>query len=34
MPISAQVHAILHEAKPPRDAIRELMTRPMKIETL
>jgi glycerol-3-phosphate dehydrogenase (NAD(P)+) len=34
MPITAQVHAILHEAKPPRDAIRELMTRPMKIETL
>src|SRR5438270_4192985 len=28
MPISQQMHAILHEGKPPRDAIRELMTRP------
>ncbi len=28
MPISQQMHAILHEGKPARDAIRELMTRP------
>jgi glycerol-3-phosphate dehydrogenase (NAD(P)+) len=28
MPITNQVHAILHENKSPRDAIRELMTRP------
>jgi glycerol-3-phosphate dehydrogenase (NAD(P)+) len=28
MPISQQMHAILHQAKPARDAIRELMTRP------
>jgi glycerol-3-phosphate dehydrogenase (NAD(P)+) len=28
MPISTQMHKILHEAKSPRDAIRELMTRP------
>jgi glycerol-3-phosphate dehydrogenase (NAD(P)+) len=28
MPITEQVHAILQEGKPPRDAIRELMTRP------
>ncbi len=27
MPITEQIYAILHEAKPPRDAIRELMTR-------
>ena len=27
MPISEQMHAILHEGKSPRDAIRELMTR-------
>jgi glycerol-3-phosphate dehydrogenase (NAD(P)+) len=28
MPITNQVHAILHENKSPRDAIRDLMTRP------
>jgi len=28
MPITHQVHAILHEDKSPRDAIRDLMTRP------
>ena len=28
MPISQQMHAILHDGKPSRDAIRELMTRP------
>jgi glycerol-3-phosphate dehydrogenase (NAD(P)+) len=28
MPITSQVHAILHEGKSPRDAIRDLMTRP------
>jgi glycerol-3-phosphate dehydrogenase (NAD(P)+) len=27
MPITEQMHAILHANKPPRDAIRELMTR-------
>jgi glycerol-3-phosphate dehydrogenase (NAD(P)+) len=27
MPITEQMHAILHEGKPPRDAIYELMTR-------
>jgi glycerol-3-phosphate dehydrogenase (NAD(P)+) len=27
MPITQQMHAILHEGKPPREAIRELMTR-------
>lgn len=27
MPITQQMYAILHEGKPPRDAIRELMTR-------
>ncbi len=32
MPISQQMHAILHEGKPPKDAIRELMTRPGKVE--
>lgn len=32
MPITAQMHAILHEGKPPREAIRELMTRPGKTE--
>ncbi len=28
MPISQQMHAILHQGKPAREAIRELMTRP------
>jgi glycerol-3-phosphate dehydrogenase (NAD(P)+) len=32
MPITAQMYAILHDGKPPKDAIRELMTRPGKIE--
>lgn len=32
MPITAQMHAILHEGKPPREAIRELMTRPGRTE--
>ena len=32
MPITEQIHAILHEDKSPRDAIRELMTRPGKAE--
>ncbi len=34
MPITQQMHAILHEGKPPRDAIHELMTRPSKGENL
>ena len=32
MPISEQMYAILHDGKSPRDAIRELMTRPGKAE--
>ena len=32
MPITEQMHAILHEDKSPQDAIRELMTRPGKVE--
>ncbi len=32
MPITEQVAAILHEDKSPRDAIRELMTRPGRTE--
>jgi glycerol-3-phosphate dehydrogenase (NAD(P)+) len=32
LPISEQMHAILHQGKPPKDAIRELMTRPGKGE--
>lgn len=32
MPITQQMHAILHENKSPRDAIRELMTRPAASE--
>lgn len=32
MPITEQMHAILHEGKPPRDAIHELMTRSGKSE--
>jgi glycerol-3-phosphate dehydrogenase (NAD(P)+) len=34
MPITEQMHAILHEGKTPRDAIYELMTRSSKSETL
>ena len=33
MPITQQVHLILHQGKAPRDAIRNLMTRPGKLET-
>ncbi len=32
MPITEQMHAILHDGKPPREAIRELMTRSGKSE--
>ncbi|MBI2677363.1 MAG: NAD(P)-dependent glycerol-3-phosphate dehydrogenase [Candidatus Koribacter versatilis] len=32
LPISEQMHAILHAGKPPKDAIRELMARPGKDE--
>lgn len=32
MPITEQMYAILHDGKPPREAIRELMTRPGKVE--
>jgi len=32
MPITQQVHAILHQDKSPRDAIHELMTRPATSE--
>jgi glycerol-3-phosphate dehydrogenase (NAD(P)+) len=34
MPITEQMHAILHQGKAPRDAIIELMTRSGKSETL
>ena len=34
MPITQQMHFILHDGKPPRDAIHELMTRPGKGENL
>jgi glycerol-3-phosphate dehydrogenase (NAD(P)+) len=34
MPITEQMHAILHQGKAPRDAIHELMTRSSKSETL
>jgi len=34
MPITEQIHAILHEGKAPREAIYELMTRSSKSETL
>jgi glycerol-3-phosphate dehydrogenase (NAD(P)+) len=27
MPITEQMHAVLYEGRPPRDAIRELMER-------
>ncbi len=33
MPITAQMHAILHQGKAPREAIHELMTRSGKSET-
>jgi glycerol-3-phosphate dehydrogenase (NAD(P)+) len=32
MPIAEQMYAILHDGKSPHDAIRELMTRPGKVE--
>jgi glycerol-3-phosphate dehydrogenase (NAD(P)+) len=32
LPISEQVYAILHQGKPPRDAIRDIMERPLKRE--
>jgi glycerol-3-phosphate dehydrogenase (NAD(P)+) len=32
MPITEQIHAILHQGKSPRDAIHELMTRSGKSE--
>ena len=32
LPITEQVDAILHQAKPPQDAIREIMDRPLKRE--
>jgi glycerol-3-phosphate dehydrogenase (NAD(P)+) len=32
MPITEQVHAILHEGKSPNEAIRELMARPGRDE--
>ena len=32
MPITEQMYAILHDGKSPRDAIRELMARPGKVE--
>ncbi len=32
MPITEQMYAILHDGKPPRDAIRDLMTRTAKSE--
>lgn len=32
MPITSQMYAILHDGKPPKEAIRELMTRPGKVE--
>lgn len=32
MPITEQMYAILHDGKAPRDAIRELMARPGKVE--
>ncbi|HYJ84443.1 MAG TPA: NAD(P)H-dependent glycerol-3-phosphate dehydrogenase [Pyrinomonadaceae bacterium] len=32
MPITDEVHAVLYEKKPARDATNELMTRPLKVE--
>jgi glycerol-3-phosphate dehydrogenase (NAD(P)+) len=32
MPITEQMYAILHDGKPPRDAIHDLMTRSAKSE--
>jgi glycerol-3-phosphate dehydrogenase (NAD(P)+) len=33
MPITEQMHAILNQGKPPREAIHELMTRSSKSES-
>lgn len=33
MPITAQVHALLYEAKPPQEAIRDLLARELTTET-
>jgi glycerol-3-phosphate dehydrogenase (NAD(P)+) len=33
MPITAQMHAVLNEGKPPREAIHALMTRTSRRET-
>ena len=33
MPITEQMHSVLHQGKAPRDAIRELMTRSAKSES-
>jgi glycerol-3-phosphate dehydrogenase (NAD(P)+) len=33
MPITEQMHAVLHEGKPPREAIHELMTRTARSES-
>jgi len=33
MPIAEQMHRILHDGKPPRDAMRELMARPVASES-
>jgi glycerol-3-phosphate dehydrogenase (NAD(P)+) len=32
MPITEQMHAVLYEGREPRDAIRELMERRLKME--
>jgi glycerol-3-phosphate dehydrogenase (NAD(P)+) len=32
MPITEKIYALLHEEKAPKDAIRELMARPGKVE--
>jgi glycerol-3-phosphate dehydrogenase (NAD(P)+) len=32
MPITEQMYAILHDGKSPKEAIRELMTRPGRVE--
>jgi glycerol-3-phosphate dehydrogenase (NAD(P)+) len=32
LPITQQVHAILHQQKPPQEAVRELMDRSLKEE--
>jgi glycerol-3-phosphate dehydrogenase (NAD(P)+) len=33
MPLCAGVYRVLYEGVPARDAVRELMTRPIKSET-